>query len=225
VLSLLHQSYHIGSGLKAPQATLFASLAGGLFGKGSIPVGMIGLGIGIGMALIAADAWLKARGARFRLHPMPVAVGMYLPFTLSVPILLGGLIRSAGQRALARKAGARGAPGASESGGRGDGRPSAAEDGAQGGAEGKAETAAQGDDAAAGKAEAAAEDELANAGVLLSSGLIAGESILGVALAACVYFKVPLAVAWHPAWLAWASLALFLALAGYLAKAARTTLR
>lgn len=181
VLSLLHHSYHIGTGLKAPQATLFASLAGGLFGKGSIPVGMIGIGMGIGIALIAADAWLKARGAKFRLHPMPVAVGMYLPFTLSVPILLGGLIRWAGHRALARRAGA-----------------AAAED---------------------------AEDELSNAGVLLSSGLIAGESILGVALAACVYFKLPLAVAWHPAWLGFASLALFLALAGYLARAARRTLR
>jgi uncharacterized oligopeptide transporter (OPT) family protein len=193
VLSLLHHSYHIGSGLKAPQATLFASLAGGLFGKGSIPLGMIGLGMGIGMTLIAADAWLKARGARFRLHPMPVAVGMYLPFTLSAPILLGGLIRSAGQRALARKGGV-----------------------------GAADEAGQAE--SAGQTGAAADDELANAGVLLSSGLIAGESILGVGLAACVYFKVPLAVAWHPGWLAWASLALFLALAGYLAKAARTML-
>jgi len=178
VLSLLHHSYGIGVGLKAPQATLFASLAGGLFGKGSIPLGLIGIGLGIGIAFIAGDAWLKARGSRFRLHPMPVAVGMYLPFTLSVPILIGGLIRWMGQRALARTAG-----------------------------------------------EGAAEDELSNAGVLLSSGLIAGESILGVALAACVYLKVPLAVAWHPTWLAWASMALFLALAAYLAKAARTSLR
>jgi putative OPT family oligopeptide transporter len=178
VLSLLHHSYQIGVGLKAPQATLFASLAGGLFGKGALPVGMIALGLGIGIALIAADAFLAKRGSAFRLHPMPVAVGMYLPFTLSVPILLGGLIRYAGKRALARKTG-----------------------------------------------DKSSEDEISNAGVLLSSGLIAGESILGVALAACVYFKVPLAVAWHPGWLGWASLALFLALAAYLARAARQILR
>lgn len=177
VLSLLHHGYHIGTGLKAPQATLFASLAGGLFGKGSIPLDMVLYGAGIGAALIAADALLAARGAKFRLHPMPVAVGMYLPFTLSTPILLGGLIRWAGRRALA-------------------GRPSGN----------------------------GAGEEIANAGMLLASGLIAGESILGVALAACVYFKIPLAVAWHPAWLAWASLALFLGLAGYLAQAARKTL-
>lgn len=178
VLALLHHSYVIGGGLKAPQATLFASLAGGLFGKGGIPYLMVAIGAGIGVLLILADERLKARGSGFRLHPMPVAVGMYLPFTLSVPIFLGGLIRAFGQRALARKA-ASDAPGA----------------------------------------------ELGNAGVLLSSGLIAGESILGVFLAACLYYKLPLAVAWHPDWLKWASLALFAGLAAYLAKSARKTLQ
>lgn len=173
VLTLLHHSYTIGTGLKAPQATLFASLAGGIFGKGQIPFGMVGLGAGIGAALIAADAWLKAKGSRFRLHPMPVAVGMYLPFTLSVPIFLGGLIRYMGQRGLA-----------------------------------------------SGKAD----QELGNAGVLLSSGLIAGESILGVVLAVFVYMKWPLVVGWHPAWLTWVSIGAFMGLAGYLAKAAKKTL-
>ncbi|HKP96131.1 MAG TPA: oligopeptide transporter, OPT family [Fibrobacteria bacterium] len=173
VLTLLHHSYTIGGGLKAPQATLFASLAGGIFGKGQIPVGMVGAGAAIGAGLIAADAWLKAKGSRFRLHPMPVAVGMYLPFTLSVPIFLGGLIRSLGQRSLGPEKAGR---------------------------------------------------ELGNAGVLLSSGLIAGESILGVVLAVFVYCKWPLAVTWHPAWLAWVSLAAFLALAAYLAKAGKKTL-
>ena len=61
---------------------------------------LVGIGAAIGAALIAADAWLKARGSRFRLHPMPVAVGMYLPFTLSVPIFLGGFIRYFGAAGL-----------------------------------------------------------------------------------------------------------------------------
>ncbi|MEO7424550.1 MAG: oligopeptide transporter, OPT family [Fibrobacteria bacterium] len=173
VLTLLHHSYTIGVGLKAPQATLFASLAGGIFGKGHIPVGLVGIGAAIGAGLIGADAWLRKRGSRFRLHPMPVAVGMYLPFTLSVPILLGGIVRYLGQRGL---------------------RPDQA------------------------------REELGNAGVLLSSGLIAGESILGVLLAVAVYFKWPLAVAWHPGWLSGVSLLLFLALAAYLAKAAKKIL-
>jgi hypothetical protein len=48
---------------------------------------------------------------------------------------------------------------------------------------------------------------------------------MGAALAACVYFKVPLAVAWHPGWLTWVSIALFLGLTGYLARAARKLLQ
>lgn len=184
VLALLHHSYVIGGGLKAPQATLFASLAGGIFGKGHIPFGMVGVGAGIGAALIAADGWLKARGSRFRLHPMPVAVGMYLPFTLSVPIFLGGWIRYLGQRALLKK---------------------------------------EGKDGKDGKDGNAAERESGNAGILLSSGLIAGESILGVILAVFVYKKWPLAVAWHPSWLAWVSIGLFLGLGAYLARTARKT--
>jgi uncharacterized oligopeptide transporter (OPT) family protein len=35
---------------------------------------------------------VERRQAAFRLHLMPVAVGMYLPFGLSTPILLGGVI-------------------------------------------------------------------------------------------------------------------------------------
>lgn len=171
VLTLLHHSYVIGVGLKAPQATLFASLAGGMFGKGFIPMGLVAIGAGIGIILIFLDSRLKARGSKFRLHPMPVAVGMYLPFTLSVPIFLGGLVRHFGSRAMS---------------------------------------------------PASAENETGNAGVLLSSGLIAGESILGVGLAVCVYLKWPLAVSWHPGWLTWVSMAAFLGLAAYLVKAART---
>ena len=46
----------------------------------------------IGLVLVGADRLLVRRGVAFRLHLMPVAVGMYLPFGLSVPIFLGGLL-------------------------------------------------------------------------------------------------------------------------------------
>ena len=46
----------------------------------------------IGLALVGVDRLLARRGVAFRLHLMPVAVGMYLPFGLSVPIFLGGLL-------------------------------------------------------------------------------------------------------------------------------------
>lgn len=95
VLSLLHNYTPGGIGgeeLGAPQASLFASLAQGFFGEGELPWNLIGVGCGVGVAILVVDSILKARGSSFRAHPMPVAVGMYLPFGLSTPILIGGLI-------------------------------------------------------------------------------------------------------------------------------------
>ena len=46
----------------------------------------------VGLVIIVVDWLLKSRGTKFRAHPMPIAVGMYLPFGLATPILIGGLI-------------------------------------------------------------------------------------------------------------------------------------
>jgi len=92
VLVLLHNEYGIGQGLIAPQATLFASLAQGFFGDGTLPYPMISAGAAIGLAIIVADRLLHRAEIPFRLHIMPVAVGMYLPLSLAVPIMLGGLL-------------------------------------------------------------------------------------------------------------------------------------
>ena len=46
----------------------------------------------IGNVNTLGDLFLEKNKSYFRLHLMPVAVGMYLPFGLSTPILLGGLI-------------------------------------------------------------------------------------------------------------------------------------
>ena len=92
VLVLLHNEYGIGEGLIAPQATLFASLAEGFFGDGNLPYRMIASGAAIGVAIILLDRLLARGTAPFRLHVMPVAVGMYLPLALTVPIMIGGLL-------------------------------------------------------------------------------------------------------------------------------------
>lgn len=93
VLQLLHDAYGIGSReLAAPQASLFASLARGFFGGEELPWGLVALGAGLGMSVLVIDGMLERRAAEFRLHLMPIAVGLYLPFGLALPILVGGLI-------------------------------------------------------------------------------------------------------------------------------------
>jgi putative OPT family oligopeptide transporter len=98
VLNLLLKAYGIGvptaghpDPLLAPQATLMASVAKGMFG-GHLPWGMISIGALVGTAVITWDLWLKRRGSSFRAPVLAVAVGIYLPLELSVPIFLGGLI-------------------------------------------------------------------------------------------------------------------------------------
>ncbi|MBC8370292.1 MAG: oligopeptide transporter, OPT family [Planctomycetes bacterium] len=103
VLSLLHNAYGIGTGaegaLEAPQAQLFASLMQGFFGDSELPWDLIGVGAGLGLAIILIDKlFLEPKNSSFRLFVMPVAVGMYLPFGLSTAILLGGLIAWAAAR-------------------------------------------------------------------------------------------------------------------------------
>jgi len=106
VLNLLLKAYGIGvpsvahpNPLLAPQATLMASVAKGMFG-GHLPWGMIQIGGVIGAAVIAWDLWLKKRGSMFRAPVLAVAVGIYLPLDLSVPIFLGGLIAHIVERKL-----------------------------------------------------------------------------------------------------------------------------
>lgn len=96
VLKLLHEAFRISvtacmadprpedptcsQALFAPQAELIGAIAQGAFG-GSINLQMVLLGVLFAIALI-----------RLRMPVMSVAIGLYLPLKLSVPILLGGLI-------------------------------------------------------------------------------------------------------------------------------------
>ena len=98
VLNLLAQAYGIGAptperpqSLAAPQATLMASVAQGMFG-GRLPWDMIAIGAGVGAAIIAFDEWLKARASTFRVPVLAAAIGIYLPIELMVPIFLGGVL-------------------------------------------------------------------------------------------------------------------------------------
>lgn len=92
ILNLLHDSYTIGSkALAAPQANLMGSVSKGVF-LGGLPKLYIGIGAAIAVAVIILDNLAAKMKWPFRTPVMAFAVGVYLPFELSTPILLGGLI-------------------------------------------------------------------------------------------------------------------------------------
>jgi len=99
-MTLLYNAYglvnEIKEGVKplaAPQAAMFEKLVNGLFGEtSSIPWNLVLYGAAIGAVAITIDIiFLAPKNAKFRLHIMPLAVGMYLPWTVTFPIIIGGL--------------------------------------------------------------------------------------------------------------------------------------
>jgi putative OPT family oligopeptide transporter len=67
-------------------------VAEGVF-AGGLPWGAIAAGVLLALALVAIDGVLERRSARWRVPVMPVAIGLYLPFGLSVTIFAGSLVR------------------------------------------------------------------------------------------------------------------------------------
>jgi putative OPT family oligopeptide transporter len=101
VLILLQGAYGFagmaGAGPKAlstPQANLMASVAKGVF-EGGLPWAYVIGGMVVAVLIIALDQYLQARKYTFRVPILAVAIGFYLPFQLSVPIFVGGLISAA----------------------------------------------------------------------------------------------------------------------------------
>jgi putative OPT family oligopeptide transporter len=119
--------------LAAPQATLMAAIARGIFGH-SLDWLFIGIGVALGLVLILADVVLKRVG-RAGLPVLAVGIGIYLPPTVGVTLSLGAILGWAIDRRLR---------------GRADAEPAR------------------------------------RRGVLIASGLIVGESLAGVALAAVI---------------------------------------
>jgi putative OPT family oligopeptide transporter len=144
VLNLLLEAYGIGpasavhpQSLTAPQATLMASVARGVF-RGGLPWGMVVIGMVLAVIIILFDIWLERNNKSFRAPVLAVAVGIYLPFELSVPIFLGGIVAAIVKRALHKSS--------------------------------------------AGKDEELIK-EVEQRGMLISSGLITGEALVGILMA------------------------------------------
>jgi putative OPT family oligopeptide transporter len=160
VMQLLHSAYGVGvqvregvAPLKAPQGVMFEKLVGGIFGAGKdIPWDLVGWGAVVGVIAIAIDKlFLEPKEAKFRLHAMPLAVGMYLPLTVTFPILLGGAAFKAVERASKK---------------RGDSEEKHA--------------------------------KVIHNGLLFSSGIVAGEAIMGILIAVLIVaeLKMPLLSGW-----------------------------
>ncbi|MDX1395822.1 MAG: oligopeptide transporter, OPT family [Gemmatimonadota bacterium] len=110
ILGLLFRAYGLGGVfpregmdpaemLDAPQATLMASVADGVFTR-NLPWTMIAIGALVAAAIIALDRALEARGSSFRTPVLAVAVGIYLPIELTLPIFVGGLVAWGAARAI-----------------------------------------------------------------------------------------------------------------------------
>jgi len=153
ILGVLDAGYGIGrpspvnpdaTPLAAPQAALMQALASGIFGEG-IEWGFIYIGFGLAVVLIILDKIQEARGSSFRFPVLAVAVGVYLPLGLSVPIFIGGLLAHFVKT----------------------------------------------------RSESLPEEhwiQRENTGLLLASGLITGEALMGVVVAIVAAFVMPLPV-------------------------------
>ncbi len=89
IMILLDTAWGFGSkDIPAPQATLMKLVVEGVMG-GQLPWTLVLAGAGIGVVL-----------AVLRLPILPIAIGLYLPIHLSVPIMCGGIVRQLVDRKL-----------------------------------------------------------------------------------------------------------------------------
>ena len=89
VIQALDKAYKIGSAdLPAPQAFLMGGIVRGVIG-GDMVWPFVIAGAFLALVLILMD-----------IPVLPVAIGIYLPFTLTVPILAGGIVRAVVDRRL-----------------------------------------------------------------------------------------------------------------------------
>jgi len=143
ILSVLAQAYGFAGApgahehaLAAPQAALISALAQGVI-EGNLNWNLIGVGVLVGLASIVVDEILRRKGG-VSLPPLGVGMGIYLPMSTTLMIVVGAMAGWA--------------------------------------YEGRAERTAN----------PAQSKQL---GVLLASGMIVGESLIGVLLAAIVVFS------------------------------------
>ena len=97
VLNLLAKAYGFGDvtplhpkALPAPQALLISALAKGVLSH-DLDWSLIGIGGLIGFVLIALDGWMGRMG-KLRLPALAVGIGIYLPMSATLPVIIGAFI-------------------------------------------------------------------------------------------------------------------------------------
>ena len=157
IVSALDQAYHIGStNLPAPQAFLMAGIVEGVLG-GEMVWPFVLAGVVLAFVLILID-----------LPVLPVAIGIYLPFTLSVPIFSGGIVRHITNKFIEKKYGSA-----------------------------KEEEISEWE-LAIKQTGVKPKEKVIRTGLLLTAGLIAGEALTGVIVAFLIIGGINLAVFNYP---------------------------
>lgn len=109
ILELLFDAYGMGGvfpragmdpahALAAPQATLMASVAQGIFEQ-TLDWSLVLIGISIGVAVIIVDKMILAKNhASYRLSVLAISLGIYLPMDVVLPLVIGGLLSHFSQK-------------------------------------------------------------------------------------------------------------------------------
>ena len=174
VVQALDQAYHIGSfDLPAPQAFLMSGIVKGVLGGGMVWPFVLA-GAVLAFVLILID-----------LPVLPVAIGIYLPFTLSTPIFAGGIVRHFTNKVIERRFGS------------------------------AEEEEISDWELAIKQTDVKPKEKIIRTGLLLTAGLIAGEALMGVMVAFLIILGLNFAVfEFPPIWpslLVWVFIAVLLA--------------
>lgn len=200
VLNLLYQAYGFtgamprpdmdpSTALSAPQATLMTTIAQSIFNS-SLDWTYIFIGVGVGVVAIIINLILKNTTANLSLPPLAIGMGIYLPPTLEMPLVVGSVISYFVGRHLWKQAKVR-----------------------------------------SGELAELDVEQCNRRGVLFASGMIVGESIIGVLIAVVIVLSVTSGGSESPLQLVgpdfentaqWLGLATFVAVAVYLIRLVTT---
>jgi len=109
IFQLLFEAYGFGNvlpregmdpagALPAPKAAIMAALAQAIFTE-SMNWTMVIIGVILGIIVVTIDAFLKRSGSTWRLPILAIAVGIYMPLDVTVPLVFGGLLAALAQKA------------------------------------------------------------------------------------------------------------------------------